>query len=132
MTFLEFSFTSARTVFVTANKNLSHNERGERMGQIWVILQFFLDELSISFLAVTVCRPRPYIGIVINELPIEENDQLVEEVPKRIRIGGAPRSTGREPETTLARTVDVAVLDRLAGARLEPSVASKARGSTSG
>jgi len=82
-------------------------------------LQFFLDELPISLFAMTVSRSRPYACIVINELPIKENDHLVEEVTKGTRIGGAPRGVGREPETTLARTVNVAVLDALAGVGLE-------------
>jgi hypothetical protein len=92
MTFLEFLSTSAGTVFVAANRKLSQNERGQRISKNWIVLQFFLDELPIPLFAVAVGGSRPYAGIVINKLPIKENDYLVEEVLKRIGIGGAPRT----------------------------------------
>lgn len=47
MTFLKFPATPAGTCLVTAYKQSSQNKRGQSVRELFIISEFFLDELPI-------------------------------------------------------------------------------------
>jgi hypothetical protein len=119
MALLKFKFTPTRTVLVPTNRNPTQNSWTQNIGQSRIILKVLLDELPVALLAMLVGGSRPHPGVIVNELSVEKNDQLIEEVPKRIWVRRTPRAAGRKPKTTLARSVYVSILDALAGVWLE-------------
>ena len=75
---------------IRTDLSLHRNHWGENVAEADIIAKSFLDEFEVPICPMTVRRSRPPSCQVVDELPVEEDCQLVKEFSKPLGIRRVP------------------------------------------